>query len=637
MSLLPPPLPAHQPDSSRAGGGIGTPLRLALFGVVALAAVEFGFLVVPFDTAGRLIQQYGYYTIAATFAWFIVALVRVAPGMWRARPPLARRERWQLAAVVAGCTLVAVLTTPYGYKVLYDEPVLQGTAWNLHFFREVGNYSRAYNVDGVFSPIGAAGTYLDKRPFFFAYVVSLVHDLTGYREGNAFALNTALLPAVLGLAYFFARRLVAHAAALAAVFVLGTLSLLAQNATGAGMELLNLAMLLLTLHLAAHWLAAPDGPRLAALVLAVVLLAQTRYESSLYVAPVALLVAEGWRRAGRLLLPPAAVLGPALLIPYALHNTYLSGTPFLWELRDDDKGRFGLQYFSNNLVHAWRFFSDTTGLATASSWWLFGAGFVALALALGRVARALPRWRAAPPAGVALTLVGTAVVVNLLLLQFYYWGQLDDAIVGRLSLPFAVLLVLCLALAVQRWSSPRRPLVRVAVGGAALAAFTSGLVANARHSQRNILGAELAWESRVVAARPPGDRLVITGRSVLLWYAEQVAAIPIGRAAARAEAVRFHLVQHTFSEVLVLQDLSPVGPDGGFQLDRNDRLPAAYVLEPLAERRFGVHLARISRVLEINLPAPETNPPAPAHPAAAERAGPAVTGGPALVGWALNP
>ncbi|MEI6862150.1 MAG: hypothetical protein WCL04_07845 [Verrucomicrobiota bacterium] len=602
MSSLAPPAPPTAPPWA----GVGTPVRLALLGVVAAAAVEIGFVTTSFTDAGHLVQNYGYYTIAATFAWFVATLVRVTPAAWRVLPPLARREGWQLAALVAGCTLVAVLTTPYDYKVLYDEPVIQGTAWNLHFFREVGNYQHAYMVNGVFSPITAAGTYLDKRPFFFAYLVSLLHDLTGYRTANAFALNTALMPVVLGLAYFYARRLVAHAAALAAVFTLGTLSLVAQNATGAGMELLNLAMILLTLHLVAHWLAAPDAPRLSAVVLAVVLLAQTRYESALYVAPVALAVFEGWRRAGRLILPAAAVLGPALLLPYALHSTYLSGTPFLWELRDNDTGRFGLQYFSKNIVHAWRFFSDTSGLATASSWWLFGAGFVALALILVRLVRALPQWRAAPPAAVALTIGGSGIAANLLLLQFYYWGQLDDAIVGRLSLPFATLLVLCLALVVQRWSSPRLPLVSVVAGGAVLAAFTSGLIANARHSYRNILAQELAWESRFVAARPPGDRLILTGRSALVWYAQHIASVPITRATIRARAVQFHLAQHTFSEVLVIQNYRPVGPDGGFQLDPNHRLPESYVLEPLAERRFGAQLARISRVVAINLP-PETD------------------------------
>ncbi len=611
----PRPVPVPPPAAIPPGGPVppprGAALRLALFGLVAVLAVAFGFVLTPAALAGRYLQHFGYAAITLTFAWFVVALVRVAPGAWRALPLFSRGERRRAAAIIAGCTLLAVLTVPYGYKVLYDELVLQNTAWTLHFYREAGTLIHAHWVDGIFTPIGSEGTdgtYLDKRPFFFAFVVSLLHDLTGYRAANAFALNTALMPVVLALFYLYARRLVAAAAALAALVVLGTFSLLAHNATGAGMEMLNLAMLLLTLHLAAYWLAAPDEPRLAALVLAVVLLAETRYESALYVAPVALLVLEGWRRAGRLILPAAAVLGPALLVPYALHNTYLSGSPQLWELREDDAQRFGLKYLANNLAHAWRYFFNVNDLLT-NSWWLFGAGFVALGFALVRCLRALPRWRTAPPAPAALAAVGAAVAANLLLLQFYYWGQLDDPIVARLSLPFAVLLVFCLALAVERWTAPRRPVGPVVMLGAVLAAFTTGLVANARDTGLNVLGQELAWEDRVVNARRPGDRLIITNKSVLPWYVEQVAAIQIERARDHAEGVGFHLDQHTFREVLVLQSWRPVGAAGGFQLDPRDRLPAAYVLEPVAERRFGGHLARISRVVAINLP-----PPAPASP-----------------------
>mgnify|MGYP002632004361 CR=1 FL=1 len=250
---------------------------------------------------------------------------------------------------IVGLTAVALMTVPYTYKVLYDEFVLQATTWVLHESREVGAIVLGYEIEGTFSTMQ---TYLDKRPFFFAFLVSLIHDLTGYREANAFFLNTALMPVALGFVYLLARRLVEHLAAMATLCGFGALSLLAIQATGAGMEMLNLVMLLLVIHLALWYLDHPDESRLAALVLAAVLLAQSRYESSLYVAPVALLVLEGWRRKGALILPAAAVLAPALLIPYALHNTYLSGTPLMWELREGEASRFSIVYLADNLVHA---------------------------------------------------------------------------------------------------------------------------------------------------------------------------------------------------------------------------------------------------------------------------------------------
>ncbi len=579
------------------------PLRLVLFGVLAVVSVYFGFIAHDVGEARALVQHGGYYTIAFTFAWAVVALVRVAPAWWRQGPPLERLAALGLGATVAALTLLAVLTVPYGYKVLYDEFVLQNTALNLHQLREVGTTVRGYEVEGAFTAFGA---YLDKRPFFFAFLVSLLHDLTGYREANAFALNTALFPVILVLAAALARRLMPPRAAWAAVVALGAFSLLAHNATGAGMEMLNLALLLLVALLAVFYLEAPDEPRLAALVLATVLLAQTRYESSLYVAPAALVILEGWRRAGRIVLPAAAVFAPALLIPYALHNTYLSGTPLLWELRDGAESRFGLEFLAANLERAAAFFFDFSGVIM-NSWWLGVAGLPALAWVAWRALRAAPGWRAAAAADVAAVTFAAAVTANLGLLMFYYWGALDDPIVSRLSLPFCTALALALGwVAAQTPARWRDRAALLVAGGALLSYHTTGLRSNAHHWEQNLLMREIAWEAETIAALPPANRLIVSNKSPLFWLGREQPAIATGRARWRAEGVKFHLDHHTFQEILVLQTLRPVGADGGYQLDPADRLPDHFVLEPVTERRFGLRLARISRVKEIRLDAVAT-------------------------------
>lgn len=51
--------------------------------------------------------------------------------------------------------------------------------------------------------------YIDKRPLLYPFLVSLAHDLTGYRVLNAFLVNVALHPLLLGLAWWLARRLAA--------------------------------------------------------------------------------------------------------------------------------------------------------------------------------------------------------------------------------------------------------------------------------------------------------------------------------------------------------------------------------------------------------------------------------------------
>ncbi|HVU32615.1 MAG TPA: glycosyltransferase family 39 protein [Opitutaceae bacterium] len=585
-----------------ASATLGPRARLLAFGVVALASVALGFLTFSVHQSQYLIEHYGYYTISFTFAWALIAAWRIAPVLGAELAAPARRERFQAGGVIAVCTVIAVLTVPITYKVLYDEMVLQATAWDMHFFREVKTILRGYRVDGMFVPFDA---YLDKRPFFFAYLVSLVHDLTGYREANAFYVNLALMPVVLVQVYYLGRRLAAHGGALAAVVALGTLSLLAQNATGAGMEMLNLAMLLLTLQLGLIYLDAPDAPRLAAMLLAAVLLAQTRYESSLYVLPTAVVALEGWRRAGRIILPPSAIFAPALLIPYAIHNTYLSGTPLLWELHQDEKARFGLDHFWSNLHHAGLYLFSGSTLST-NSFWLSVAGILAFLFGLYRLWRGRRGWRTAPPVAVGLVAFGVVILGNLLLLMFYYWGQLDDPIVARLSLPTCVLLALALAYAVNVLDAPRRHLAAVSIGGAVLCYVWSGLIANAQHSALNTLDAELAWEQRYVASLPPGDRLILTNKSALPWMIHETPAIAIEQARHRVEELRFQLENHTFREILVTQMLRPTSAAGDYQLDPADRLPDWFVLQPVAEHRFGTRLDRVSRLVEI-----QPRPPAP--------------------------
>lgn len=579
-------------------GGGRFPVRLLLFGVVAVASVYFGFVAPSVAQAGHLVQRYGYYAMAATFAWALLAWARVLPTWWRERPALTRRELLALVGIVATLTLIAVLTSPYTYKVLYDEFVLQSTARNLHEIREVGAITRGYEIAGVFRGVSS---YLDKRPIFFTFLVSLLHDLTGYREANAFALNTALMPVILGLLYLLARRLVDHAAACVAVVSFGAFSLLAYNATGAGMEMVNLAMLLLTMLLAAFYLAAPDSPRLAALLLSVVLLAQSRYESALYIAPTALVVLEGWRRAARTVLPPAAIFVPALLVPYALHNVFLSGTPSLWELREGEEHRFALHYAANNFPHAFGFFFNFSGVML-NSWWLGVAGFPALAWCAWRLARS---WRACSTAAapiISVVIYGGTVVGGLLMLMFYYWGELDDPIVSRLSLPFCALLALALAwVAAHLPARMRRAGLVLAFAGPLVAYAATGLRANATHWQLNVLMREIEWEAETIDALPPARRLIITNKSSLYWTVREMPSVQIPRARWRDAQIKFHLDHHTFDDVIVCQGLRAVGPDGGFQVDPLDRLPESFVLEPIVERRWAGRIARLSRLVQIRL------------------------------------
>lgn len=582
----------------------GSLLRLALFALIAPFAVAYGFLLHSAGEAKELLQHFGYFAMTATFLWWLASLVVLArrePAVRHAFSIETARLHLPALGLIAVFMAVAWCTVPYSFKVLYDEAVLQSTAFNLHFFREFGTVIRGYEINGMFTSLTV---YLDKRPFFYPYLVSLVHDLTGYRVLNAYVLNTVLLPVVLALVYVVTRALGGTRGALVALALFGASPLLAENANGSGMEMLNIAMFLATLGLAVHYLNKPDEARLSALVLTCVLLAQTRYESALYVGCVGVLILEGWRRAGRVILPLAGLCAPLLLVPSALHNVYLSGTPVLWELNSEVNSRFSGQHFLKNIGHAAAYFYELSP-SLKNAVWLSVAGALAIVWALWGAWRHRRVWKLVPPGIIASWVMGLGVAANLGLLMFYFWGQLDDPIVSRLALPMYVMLAVAVAWAVGRCRLDWQPRVGAwLIAGALLGYLAVGLRAIAYNNGLNQLATEMSWEEHWVARRPSVPRLMITNKTGLNWFAQSTAAIAVELARGKAEQVRFHMNAGTFREVLVSQYYRPVGAEGGFVLDPRDALPDSFVLEPLIERQMGGRLLRISRVVEIRLPRP---------------------------------
>jgi hypothetical protein len=102
-----------------------------------------------------------------------------------------------------------------------------------------------------------------------------------------------------------------------------------------------------------------------------------------------------------------------------------------------------------------------------------------------------------------------------------------------------------------------------------------------------------------VAARPPGPRLVITNKTNLVWLLTKTPALLINQAAPRGEALRFHLEADTFREILVMQRWRPSDETGNYALSADEALPASFRLEPLAQRRFGISRATISRLVAV--------------------------------------
>jgi hypothetical protein len=574
-------------------------LLFALSGAVALYVGYFAIRPIP---AGHLIIAWGYYYILCVFAMFLYYSRRVAASRREVWKEWLRRPGTAGFAIAAG-TVFAVWSDTFQHKILYDEFVIQGTAYEMHLTKLVSTIVRAYNVSGTWLPIDP---FLDKRPYFFPFLLSLLHDLTGYRVANMYVLNVACAAALLGLLYWFARQVAGHGPAVFAVALMALMPLFGQNATGAGMDLHNLVMIALVACLCVLYLRVPSDDRLSLLVLASVLLTQSRYESMIFIAPVALVILTGWIRAGRAILPWPAILAPMLLVPGAWHLRVFAATPIFFQLQEGQTSAFGWSNIADNFRGDAAFLLNTSS-AMSNSWYLTAAGLAGLAWLLfgaWKWIRRTPR-----PELPAATFVGIAfmagVVGHFVILLFYWWAKFNDPMASRFSLPICLSFAVLAAVLVRGLAALRLPALRYAWLGLGIWLLVGGLpeIDLKLYTNQNLGMQELDWEKGFIETRQ-GPLLVISNKSTIPFILWHIQAILNPVAATKGDDILYHMGQGTFSEILVTQAIRPSSADGDMGVDPDDLLPPTFHLQKLAEKRFGGRLDRISRIVSID-PEPE--------------------------------
>ncbi len=605
--------------------GAGMRWRLGLLAVSSLAAIGLGFAWADGAGAGLAMKRWGYPILAGTtlaFVWTLVCCLREDRPAWplfsaaecrervRQRWRAWRKAPWQefrgsIAVMAIGGTMVCALAEPMGFKILFDEYVLQTTAQYMHLTREVGTMVRAHEVEGVWLPLG---TYVDKRPVFFAFLLSLVHDFSGFRAANAFVLNHALTGLLLVFVAFVVRRLTgSREAGVLAGWALAFLPLLGQNANGSGMEVLNAVMIVAVLLLGLRLLERPGAARQDAFLLGAILLAQCRYESALYVPAAGLIVLAAWWNSRAPEVTPLTILAPLALLPVAWVRQVFAANEVLWQLPEHLERPFGARHVAENLREAGRYLFST-GVSYSSLAPLAFVGIAALGF-LGVAWWRRSRSTSAFQPGQAAALWLLVVLGNFVLLMHYYWGQLTDPLVSRLSLPLWILLACVFAMVVAHYDGRRRRIIGPALVITLVlgAAWQGRATAQHVYTQENILEQEIRWELDWVAARPAGPRIVITNKSSLPWLLERVPAVLTQSARGRIDALGFQLEHGARLEILVTQRLRPTSAAGEFEVDLEDVLPPEVKLERLAQRRFGYSIATINRVVAVEPP-----PPSPA-------------------------
>ena len=589
------------------------PHRLLLFVGSVLLACYLGFGMFNSAAAIQLVQHGGYWLILLTFLLLLLNLYqRVRARTMGAWLP---RKQWRLpASYVLICTALLLMMQPSGYKITMDEPVLAATALQMHLEKEVMTVARGYEVNGVFSLLGG---YVDKRPYFFPFLASLLHDLTGYRALQGVVLNGLLAPLFLSLLFVVGRFFWKDWGGYLAVGLFMTVPLLAMNVNGAGFELLNLVMILGSSIAAYTYLQQPSSRRMDSLILMGLLLAQTRYESVLYVLAVGLVIAVVWLRQRAIELTWIAIAAPLLLISFPLQQIIFDDYEGLWQLDHHGVDRpFSLAFVLSNLSRAGLYFfamnrHQPNSLLLSL---LFVAALVGLAYLIVR-----RRLRLDLSGSGALALLAFAAVVlgNFSILMAYHWGQIDDIVATRLVLPFLLLQVvavvsfLSLFQRFKAWGVVCFSLICVF-----FISVTRPLCARSDFLISGIAHLEVNWLQEQVRARQGQSVLFISNRH-LVPIIEQVSALTVDDAISGKARLDLHQRLGTFSEVLIVY-IRPfaVGAEVSSDLEPVARVEAAlneaFEMETLEEDKLtdqvAIRLARLTRVrldegerLDVNL------------------------------------
>ena len=574
-------------------------LILALIGVLFLVAV---YLLVSRDAAEQVVRHAGYWFTFVAFFGAVFYGVRL--GLEQKRKLKSSelneiRQQWFLwccfVLLISGMVFVHAEIGP---KVMMDDEVQVSTAKNLHLSREVHTPTYGRWVHQSFDYFEG---YVDKRPWMYPFCVSLVHDLSGCRLQNPYIFNGLISVVMIAALAVLGGLLSGRRGAILLPLLWLTVPLFQQNATGAGMDLLNVLVLVLILIFAINYWRRLDANSEGLLALAGVMLAYTRYESALFLPIIACIIVMGWHLRGAIILSVGTIVAAPLLLGVVLQNKFFVDTTSLWELHSGAAEPFSLSNLAVNLVGAVDFFFSASD-NYANSLWLsvLGAGAVVFfTVYCVRQPRLLLRVK---PEHAIACLMGLGLCIHFIVILCYHDGRLDRLFASRFALPTYLLMSYCVVIVAECFHYKRIVWSCLVVGSILfLVGFTQPMNAKAIFTHRNFVAEEIQWAETKFASRPKVG-VMIVGQYPLSWTLRDYSSVAAPVAIASAARLSKELEDGKFTELYLIDQLEcELSADGELLLE--SQLPLEiFSLETVAERSFRpFYLTRISRIKAFNL------------------------------------
>ncbi|MGD0835541.1 MAG: hypothetical protein ABSB49_02730 [Polyangia bacterium] len=488
-----------------------------------------------------------YFLMVTLLAWAGVHL-HALRGVRRERLLGWVRENWPGLVIALALTLIAWLAVPPALRMLSDEANLVGTSKNLF-----ASKTATFTVSGksYYDSYWDIDVAIDRRPPLFPFLVSLLHVVLGYSYRNVFLFNLMVLPAFVLVAYRLAKSLGGESFAVVAslLVVAHPITLIAVRSGGFDFFAAFFALLVIKSFL--DYVGAPTPARLAMLWMNLVMFAEIRYESALFLVPTVVILLLFRTITWSMLRPYALIyaLSPAYLMP-RIWQTILRGSvpeqdPGMVAVGSQNLGKNLREYLAPVLspFHAHPAHSGiiiALGLLGCSLWLVVHWRWVAK-----------PAWRAPHIRFLVFILVWMSV--QALILFAYGWGRAQSPAAARLFIALDTFLSFAAAWLLTR-SLGRWPSLVAVMLAAALLVSQVPLAAQHRMLNRLTQTRESATTWRFFASLHEKRIIIVSDRPNLFTIMEYGA---MSFAEARQDPVILQaFAHHLFYDIYLVQQIS---------------------------------------------------------------------------------
>jgi hypothetical protein len=550
-----------------------------LLGFILLATLFLGFGPISIEAKKAYFQTYS----------FSLVFISVVIWIWALLPRSLSKQNIlpHIPAFLIAFFLIAALSllSPTNLRVLYDETNLLGVSQAMFEHRTfyIPTQALFHNQN----------TYIINyewgvRPLVFPFFLYLIHLVNGYAVTNVYLLNAGAGLASLFFFYLLLQRFFSKTIAIFGMALLSAYPIFALRTTSGGYEIVNLGFAIFAFYQCHHAITSEKRHHTTRLIFTLVLLAQIRYESVLFLCALGPFMIWNCIQHRHSRPNNITLLVPILLLPIAWQRILYSGDDAF--MVRENSSMFGVSHFLTNLEHAFDFFSGTQSA--------YGTIPIILYLAILGLFTGLThfvrRWKRIPYATrVMLLSAGPTFTLLATVTLGYILGDMTRPIGlrwGIIFLPFLIVPIVYLGHLVAA-SNPRF-LIPLGLATAIVILFGwSGSFQNASVHGLRLNQINQAYMD-FFRERDPQKRALIVSPFSRLFVPDQRSAVTFEYANQNWQEIMGHLQNGLVEKIFICQIA-----DAQNQALRDDtRLTHGASLETLGELQIGSELFGISKI-----------------------------------------